>query len=275
MPYHNYNYSYVDYALSHGYHTFSYDRLGIGLSSHGDPKNEIQIFPEIEALAELTRMLRGGVSHDNVCTKPEKVVHVGHSFGSVTTFALSAMYPHLSDAIVLTGFSSNADNLPTFLAGGNFKQARLLKSSPSRTEVDMPAYQLGYLANADAIGIQYQFFHYPEFDPGLLEFSEVNKQPATIGELMTQGGVPKLSNFSGPVFVITGSNDEAFCGGNCYNGSDVSIPAATKDVFPFSRSFDAFVQPETGHGVNLHYTATEAYQQIHRFLAAHGFSYTF
>lgn len=64
-----------------GYATLAYDRLGIGNSSHGDPKNEIQSFLEVEALAAVTRMLRNG-SFPKVNTTFDKIVHVGHSFGS-------------------------------------------------------------------------------------------------------------------------------------------------------------------------------------------------
>jgi pimeloyl-ACP methyl ester carboxylesterase len=98
-------------ALARGYHTLSYDRLGLGKSSHGDAKNEIQSFLECRApvgrkrvcdipgprrnprrssysccmadpniLAQLTRMVRNG-KMPNIKT-PAKVVHVGHSFGS-------------------------------------------------------------------------------------------------------------------------------------------------------------------------------------------------
>ena len=53
IPFNNYQYSYIDNALLHGYHTLSYDRLGIGNSSHGEPKNEIQAFLEVASLAQI------------------------------------------------------------------------------------------------------------------------------------------------------------------------------------------------------------------------------
>jgi len=36
LSFNDYNYSYVDYATSHGYSALSFDRLGIGNSSHGE-----------------------------------------------------------------------------------------------------------------------------------------------------------------------------------------------------------------------------------------------
>ena len=55
----------------------------------------------------------------------EKVVHVGHSFGSGLSLSLAAMYPNVSDGLILTGFSGNASALPQTIAGFNFKLARL------------------------------------------------------------------------------------------------------------------------------------------------------
>ena len=75
--YNNFNYSYVDVATDkYGYCTLNYDRLGIGNSSHGEPLNEIQSFLEVEALAELTNMLRNGTfpGVDHAFTK---ITHVG------------------------------------------------------------------------------------------------------------------------------------------------------------------------------------------------------
>ena len=138
LPYNNFNYSYVDVAVDqYKYNTFAIDRLGIGLSSHGEPLNEIQAPLEVAALAELTLQLRSG-SLPGVPTAFKRVVHVGrvfpesqtpahaanfsprHSFGSAQTYALVNQYPSISDAIVLTGFSLNSSFLPLFAVGADF-----------------------------------------------------------------------------------------------------------------------------------------------------------
>ena len=77
IPYNNFNYSYVDVAVDlYKYNTLAIDRLGIGLSSHGEPLNEIQASLEVAALAELTLLLRNG-SLPGVPTAFNKVAHVG------------------------------------------------------------------------------------------------------------------------------------------------------------------------------------------------------
>ncbi|KAJ6010197.1 hypothetical protein N7522_005213 [Penicillium canescens] len=265
LPYENHNYSYVDHALSRGYHTLAYDRLGLGKSSHGDAKNEIQSFLELEALAQLTRMVREGSISDSCIKQPSKIVHVGHSFGSAQTYGLTAKYPDLSDGIILTGFSMNASFMGMFISGANFQQARFNK----RQESD---YSAGYFTSGDIGNNMYLYFAPGHFDMDLLAFAEATKQPSTIGELLTVASMAPLNKFAGPVYIINGDKDIPFCGGDCFatGGAAESIPAAAKAVFPSASAFSAYIQPNTGHGINLHHNATGAYQQIHDFLATHG-----
>ncbi|KAJ5118784.1 hypothetical protein N7448_010490 [Penicillium atrosanguineum] len=276
LPYNNYNYSYVDYALSRGYHTFAFDRLGIGMSSHGDAKEEIQLPLELESLVQLTKMLRNGAIHaghgyGHSHQKPGKIVHVGHSFGSILTYGLSATYPDLSDAIVLTGYSMNSTFMPMFMAGANLQQARL-NQSPGAFSNSGQNYTSGYLTNADMGNNHYMFLYPGNFDTKLLEYAEKNKQPLTVGELLTVSSVPPSSKFTGPVLIATGSNDVPFCGGDCLNtgGTHISIPAAAKPAFPSSRAFSVVIQPDTAHGLNLHYNATAGYKEIADFLHKNG-----
>lgn len=270
LPFNNFNYSYVDYALSRGFHTLSYDRLGLGNSSHGEPKNEIQSFLEVEALAQITKKIRAG-SIPGIRQKPSKVVHVGHSFGSAQTYALTAKYPDLSDAIVLTGFSLNTSYNSLFLAGAGLQQANLNRAIANRPGAGSN-YSAGYLTSGNAGNTEFLFLYPENFDPKILAFAEQTKQPVTIGELLTVGSVPTSSNFTGPVFVIDGSNDVPFCGGDCTatGGTAASIPAITRVVFPLVKKFSAYIQPNTGHGLNFHYNATAGYKQIADFLQQQG-----
>ncbi|KAH6620522.1 Alpha/Beta hydrolase protein [Boeremia exigua] len=124
IAYDNYNYSYVNVATAAGYSTLAIDRYGIGNSTHGDPLNEIQANAEVEALNEVTKKLRAGLITEISCSY-EKVIHVGHSFGSVQTYWLSALYPNNTDGVVLTGFSIAGGFLPYIVAGWNLHSARL------------------------------------------------------------------------------------------------------------------------------------------------------
>ncbi|KAK3080770.1 hypothetical protein LTS18_013317, partial [Coniosporium uncinatum] len=107
------NYSYVDAAALAGYTTFSYDRLGIGMSATPDPINIVQSQLEVAIAHELIQLLRAG-NISNCAFK--KVVSVGHSFGSIQTVGLTSQHPKDLDAAVLTGFSTSAAGQPSFFA---------------------------------------------------------------------------------------------------------------------------------------------------------------
>jgi len=159
-----------------------------------------------------------------------KIVHVGHSFGSAQTYILTSMYPNISDGIVLTGFSMNASFVGYFASGGNFQQAFLNQPFRFGSPVDAAAvnyairaygltdyvapfeftgvstlnYPPGYLTNANVNSQQYLFFLPNYFDTGILYYGEQTKQPVTTGELLTLGSAPATTGFKGPVLVFTG-----------------------------------------------------------------------
>lgn len=49
-----------------------------------------------------------------------------------------------------------------------------------------------------------------------------------------------------------------------------SIPADVQKGVPNAKTFEAYIQPNTGHGINLHYNATGAYNVIQSFLSSNG-----
>ena len=124
LPYNEFNYSYVDVAVDqYGYSTFAIDRFGIGNSSIADPLTVVQAPAELAAIYQVTNMLRAGAV--NGVPAPKNIVHVGHSFGSVLSYALVDAYPDASDGLVLTGFSPSNATLNSFQAALDAKLARL------------------------------------------------------------------------------------------------------------------------------------------------------
>ncbi|KAH8900407.1 alpha/beta-hydrolase [Thozetella sp. PMI_491] len=257
LSYNNYNYSYVSRAVARGYSTLFYDRLGLGLSSRGDPVSEIQSFLEVASLEYLTKLLREG-KVPRIRHKFDKIVHVGHSFGSIQSYGLAAAQPNITDGIVLTGFSMSSSFIPFFAYGGNFVLAR--------TQSALSSYPDGYLAGGDPTGAQLNFFAPGQFDPDILPEAVAVGQPVTAGELLTVTGplVPENA-FAGPVLVITGERDIPFCGGNC-STSVPSLPAKVQENFPNAAKFEAVVVPDAGHGLNLEYSHSDTYGTILDFL---------
>lgn len=234
------------------------------MSDRGDPVQEIQAYLEVDALRALTEQLRGGEISD-ISNAFDKVVHVGHSFGSEHSYLLTAMHPNISDGIVLTGFSATGDYLPYFALGGNFVDA-------PNAGLD---YQHGYLAAGGESGVQTNFFSPGSFPPEFLTFATTNGQPVTLGELLTIGGEISVPNtYCGPVLVITGERDVPYCGGDCTRNVPEgysSIPAAAQESFP-NTQIDTVIVPDAGHGLNFEYSHEYTYAQISDFLSANGLS---
>lgn len=207
FPYANYNYSYVYPAVAAGYSTLAIDRLGIGESTHfTDPVNEGQIWLEVAAVRYVTQAIRNGSLS---IPKPEKIVHVGHSYGSVSTYTLVEQTPDISDGIILTGFSQNGSFASQFLLGSNLIIANQVAS--------LSGYPTGYLANNAVEGEQIDFFAPGSFDGQVLMEAFKTGQPVAPGELLTLPGATGAPNhFEGPVLVITGGRSfESPMGINC------------------------------------------------------------
>ena len=240
LPFNNYNYSYVNEAVDqYGYSTFSWDRLGIGMSSHGDPLSEIQALLEVDALRALTVGLRAG-SIAGISTAYSTVLHVGHSFGSQHSYALTAMYPNLSDGLGLTGFSQNGSFAAFFLLGSNWIEANEVAA--------LASYPDGYFAANAPTGVQIDFFAPGDFDPAILTYAFNNGQPVTVGELLTFGGeTGSVNPFAGPVHIVTGERDIPYCGGNCLAPPTgyPNIPSTSQQYFPNAQDFQVTISKYT------------------------------
>lgn len=265
IPFNNFNYSYTNIAVGqYGYATLSWDRLGIGMSTHPDPIADVQAPLEQAALTALTQSLLAG----SISGVPEfaKVVHVGHSFGSELSYGLSRDNPTLTSGLVLSGFSQNGSFLPYFELGGNFIA---VQNSPLASE-----YAPGYFAAGDASGVQTNFFAPNDFDPSILAFAFATGQPVSEGELLTIGGEAMGINTAAvPVLIITGERDLPYCGGDCLNTGNPSlpnIPSSSQQYFPDAKPFEVFIVPGTGHALNLEYTHPTSYSTINTFLDSNG-----
>jgi pimeloyl-ACP methyl ester carboxylesterase len=220
--------------------------------------------------------------------KYQKILHVGHSFGSALSYALAATQPSLSDGLVLTGWTHNQTLLGTTLAGMNSQLARL--NAPKR----FGKYPNSYMTWSDQGPNQYAFFAPGHYDPDMLPYAEAHKQPYTSGELLTLPAIPESApEFTGPVLLLVGSEslshptpllipsyphfippsitlhpigqDSPYCGGDCYATGDPAIPsiaAGGAPAFPKAKTFTAYIQPNTGHALNWHTNSTQAFRVI-------------
>lgn len=280
LPFNNYNYSYVSVAVDQfGYSTLAWDRVGVGASQHGDALAEIQAPLTQAALAALTKRARtrgddrGGnnkgrnskIFHDGPpFGGNDKVVHVGHSYGSMISYALARDDPSMSDGLVLQGLAFNQTFFPYFLLGLNMIPVTDLT----------PAYTAGYLAAGNPAALHTSFLAPGQYDPEMISYAYKNGQPVAMGELLTlSSAMSGISDFAGPVMVITGEKDLPFCGGDCYATGDPkmhSIMDNSKDSLPKAKNLNVTVVPGEGHALNMGYGHAVMYQQMNGFLVANG-----
>lgn len=205
-------YSYVDSALRHGYSILTYDRLGTGNSTKADAYEVLQASVEIEVLRGLTELSRTGdlvqsskvvgASCDDTSTlenyTPSKIAHIGHSYGSFMTSGLLSRYGNLSDGAILTGFLIN-EHLLNEVGPEAFGFEFAAQSDPIRF-ADRPS---GYIVAATESNIQQIFLKKGTFEPELLRYAELIKQPNAVGELVSgnQAFGRPATDFNGPLQV--------------------------------------------------------------------------
>ncbi|CAI4220188.1 unnamed protein product [Parascedosporium putredinis] len=236
------NLSYVEASLKAGYSILTYDRLGVGKSDIPDAYEVVQAPLELELLRQLTLMARNGTLYDFAkggkrgksrspfakLTKPSKVVHVGHSWGSVLTSAFIAKYGALTDGAIITGYLFGPYLGKSGMA--SFNAEAPASSTPS---FDRPS---GYVVCKKS-GIQTIFFAgdtETAFTEEQLDYGNELKQPYMLAEF-----------------------DFYICAGDC---KGLANQTALEETYPNASVIDVAIQPNTGHAFTLHNNATAGYQ---------------
>lgn len=269
------DHSYVEASLKAGYSIFTYDRLGVGESDHPDAYEVVQAPLELEILRKLTLMARDGTLYKLAETtkptdktfkargKPDKVVHIGHSFGSVLTSAFIATYSDLTDGAIITGF------VLTKILGSSGSVSWAVEYPAT----GCPKFQRpeGYVVS-QKVGIQNLFFAgdpKTAYTPELLDYGVSLKQPAPVGEFASAFNIlgRNASDFALPVQFLLPEFDFYICRGDCKNLTTKEELALT---YPKATDIDLVIQPNTGHALPLHNNATAGFQLTFDFLKKHG-----
>ncbi|ETN36397.1 uncharacterized protein HMPREF1541_08674 [Cyphellophora europaea CBS 101466] len=256
-------YSYIHAATAAGYSTISWNRLGIEPSTIGNPYTEIQTTVELALLAGLTSLVRrGGPAITGLAGPPDKVIHVGHSWGSILSKALVVHEPSLVDGVVLTGYTDIQVGQSLFLASTGFHLANA--NQPSR--FPPTEYSNGFLTWPTQYANQFAFLAYPNFDPLVLAQAERTKYPFALGEFLSGAAIAgNATEFEGPVYYVASELDTIFCASNCTGLVGEDVPA-TREAFP-GADLKVDIIEGAGHGLNLHYGADRAYAKIMEWVA--------
>lgn len=265
-------YSWVDFAARRGYATLSIDRAGDGASSHPNPFHVDQISLHAAVANHIAIQLKQG--QIILGQSFENVIYVGHSLGSVIGVELATTYPDAVDALVLTGFANLSASPSPLVLNTGLLPAR--EAYPAR----FGNLDEGYLVTSSMSARQKAFYgRNGTFDPKVSALDFSVQQTVSVGEMATVRQLKVASNYSGPVTVIIGEQDAAFCyvnetsdglgpGGECGQGK-TSPPALVSALFPAASTFSATVLDDMGHCINLHYRAALAYTVAHDWMDEH------
>jgi len=196
--------SYVNAALKAGYSILIYDRLGVGQSEKPDAYEIVQAPVEVEILSQLTILARSGklvplsqTSKSVQLPKFDKIVLVGHSYGTAITSGFLSKYGDTVDGAVLTAFVVNSE------IGATSVDAYGWEYAPENDHKRFGSFASGTLVEGTISNVQQIFMKKGAFELDMLDYAEEVKQPATVGELVSLSMVWPLPapSFSGPLLV--------------------------------------------------------------------------
>ena len=196
-----------------------------------------------------------------------RVIFVGHSYGSILGNAQATNHPDDIAAFVLTGYGVSI--IPV--------AADLPQTLPLPAQIYDPgrfgSLQLGYLVTSSKPGRRAYLWGRPgSYDEAVFEKDFDDDDVVGLGELASiAGGLKEAPDSTAPVFIVTGDADDVFCLlATCGDGAS-SPQAQACSLFPKSEKCDYFIPEGTGHMVSLHYSAQESFARYHAFLAENGF----
>jgi pimeloyl-ACP methyl ester carboxylesterase len=248
-------YNWHAYATRAGYHTIALNRLGRGpLTHYPDPVRENQSALQDKLTQELLRQLRQGGFAGLRLPKFDKIVYVGHSFGSALGNHVARDNPGAADAYVLTGYSSTVA-LPINLQL-DFASAAIV--NPAR----FPGLPLGYWAGQN-VPVRTSYCYAGNFDPALPQVDFDNHDTFAVGEGVSPGFEMRVTAFVGPVLVVTGDLDVLFCPEGA--AACPETLERTRDLFPLA-NFSTMMPKDVGHSLTLHLSAPEVINGVHEWL---------
>ncbi|KAH9818210.1 alpha beta-hydrolase [Teratosphaeria destructans] len=270
-PYDPALYSWVDYANNLGYPTLALDHLGTGRSSRPDPILVTQQPYEMALYHDLVTQIKAGTT-GQLPRAYADLTYIGQSYGSVLGNAMAGAYPTDFTHVILTGFTKTV--LPSL--GGVARQAPLAAATvmPARFAGLAPGYVTSSVeqARTDSFFGSHQSV---DFDSQVAHLFYTREDVVSLGQFVsTYLNIGASPQYTGRVLVITGEQDQAFCG----LGSSAIDPnphcgtllASTGSLYP-NADYNYQSVPRTGHSSLLHLTAQTTLKVSHQFLAGRKF----
>jgi pimeloyl-ACP methyl ester carboxylesterase len=245
---HTDRYSFVSAALKAKFSTLSIDRIGAGSSSH--PLSAlVTIDSNAHTVHQLIQAVRSGAIRRAAGGVFDRVVLIGHSYGSWTTWFEATRYDDV-DAVVLTGATHGLTTIdaPYIVVPGLYPAALDPRFGP------LSGLDPGYLTTQP--DTRYHAFYEPaQIDPAVVRYDEMTKGTVTSAEIQTY---PLILNepldIRVPVFLTIGELDTLFCGpalgGAPCTTEEVLIAFEGPYLGPNVPSIDAYILRAAGHDMN-------------------------
>ncbi|RKF78946.1 putative ctr copper transporter family protein [Golovinomyces cichoracearum] len=263
-------YSWIAYASTQGYPTLSIDRLGNGASDRPDGLSVVQMGTHVEITQTLINALKNGEIGGRSF---QKVIYVGHWYGSLIGNLHAVKYPNTVDSYVLTGFTQKIrPSLVPTLTTGVFLPAAV--AYPQRWNGQASTY----FASSDEQGGNKLFFVNETSDPAFRSYNFALRGTVTVGEFISAYSSTQVAPlYRGRIFVLTGQNDSIFCSpgelgegtiagkGDCGTGMS-NLAATTRQLYPAVSVYDFNTPANTGHCNILHKNAQEQFAVVHNWL---------
>mgnify|MGYP005988817661 CR=1 FL=1 len=263
--------SWPEYAAAQGYATLAIDRLCNGKSSHPNGLLECQVPLQGETINEVIKQVKAG-SIPNIPAH-NRIIYVGHSYGSLVGDYITATHPESIDHVQLTGFSE-----ALVLSGAGIVVRPLYLPADVIAPLRFAGLDPTYLIGTSKEGFR-PCCYIGDYDESVLDYQWERRGTFSVGEIATAlvGQVPSPS-FKGDVFVLNGDEDQVFCSnhvsalaglpGHCEEGK---YHETVKAAYPNARSFAYHNIPNTGHCIMAHRTAGESVKIAHNYMASIGF----
>lgn len=259
LPYQPKRYSYVERSTRAGIATLNIDRMGTGESFH--PLSAALTYDNhAAAVHQVVQAVRRG----DVGRRFQRIVLVGHSYGSVTAYLEAGRYQDV-DAIIATGAAHKANPvvITTDVAANTIPAFLDPKYADS-------GYDPGY--GTTRPGARTVFYNTDNADPAVIALDEKLKGTGNHTELAT-GATYLVREESGrinvPVLTVLGSQDTIFCLGASDCSSAESLAKQEAQYLGPNATSEAFVVDGGGHDVSLERTAPRAHDAMIQFVLRH------
>lgn len=252
FPYGGSRYSYVDFANLLGFATFAYDRVGSG-DSDTAPGALLNVGNAAYVNHQIVEALRGGTFGASF----DKIIQLGHSFGSLISVAGASIYPDDIDGLVLTGFTHQATQQAV-----EGTQAHVY---PAFLDPKFAGSGLDSTYFTTMPGSRNILFFNPSFtEPGVLAADEAEKDIMTLGLILD---IPRhLSTESlaveVPVYMIMGTDDFFYCGEqvDCEHNDNQSFHGYESGFF--NTDLETKLIPHVGHSLFQHKNSLLVYALV-------------